>query len=57
MKQIVLLSKFIVWGSFDKLCSTRTSDTACLTMKDISTLYDDHKSFSGIVMWINPHLK
>ena len=49
MKQIVLLSKFIVLGIFDNLCSSRISGSACESMKDISSFYDDHKSFSGIV--------
>ena len=39
MKQIVLLSKFIVLGIFDNLCSSSISDAACY----------DHITFSGIV--------
>ena len=49
MKQIVLLSKFIVLGIFDNLCSSRISGTACESREDISSFYDDHKSFSGLV--------
>ena len=53
MRQIVLLSKFNVLGIFDNLCSSRISGTACESSKDISSFYDDHKSFLGIVKEID----